>query len=461
MRSTWTRQLKNHDFVRAARQLEFFKGRSNSGHNTDSLADALAIAQHHDAVTDTEKQHAEELAASSLACLAQSASNTECGNPSMKFQQILLDPSEIRTVPPPFFYKTLSSELTLLHISFASSMIDRVLSFFIVQKCSALCSQTAVSTWTSPASPNRHLPLGPRHEHLRRRSLRPSPRALHIPPHLLPPPAGQGLAVYIQAPGSAFQFCGAVTLAPPPRCSSGVAGTYRRWAAAADGGGCGAAVGEDWGVDTTGSFGNPNCAASPLFYKTLSSELTLLHISFASSMIDRVLSFFIVQKCSALCSQTAVSNGHLQLLQIDTFHWVLDMNTFVGEAYDQVRELCIFLLNSFTLPPDKASPSTSRPPAPPSSSAARSPWLPLRGAVVGVAGTYRRWAAAADGGGCGAAVGEDWGVGGGLGDAARRWRGGGEEGGAVGDEGRGELFNFMQSFCGVDGSCKVLSFGGA
>ncbi|KAI4299645.1 hypothetical protein L6164_033081 [Bauhinia variegata] len=40
--------------------------------------------------------------------------------------------------------------------------------------------------------------------------------------------------------------------------------------------------------------------------------------------------------------------------QIDTFHWVLDMNTFVGEAYDQIREVCIFLLNSFTLPPDKA-----------------------------------------------------------------------------------------------------------
>ena len=103
----------------AARQPEFFKGRSN--HNTDLLADALAIAQHHDAVTDTEKQHvqlmitqnvcssklsslslscpsviylfkiyvqAEELAASSLACLAQSASDTECGNPSMKFQQV-------------------------------------------------------------------------------------------------------------------------------------------------------------------------------------------------------------------------------------------------------------------------------------------------------------------------------------------------------------------------------------
>lgn len=40
--------------------------------------------------------------------------------------------------------------------------------------------------------------------------------------------------------------------------------------------------------------------------------------------------------------------------QIDTCHWVLDMNSFVGEAYDQVREMCIFLLDGFTLPPDKA-----------------------------------------------------------------------------------------------------------
>ncbi|KAF8118095.1 hypothetical protein N665_0006s0095 [Sinapis alba] len=41
----------------AARQLEFFKGRSEKGPNTDSLADALAIAQHHDAVSGTSKQH--------------------------------------------------------------------------------------------------------------------------------------------------------------------------------------------------------------------------------------------------------------------------------------------------------------------------------------------------------------------------------------------------------------------
>ncbi|KAF8398875.1 hypothetical protein HHK36_014739 [Tetracentron sinense] len=40
--------------------------------------------------------------------------------------------------------------------------------------------------------------------------------------------------------------------------------------------------------------------------------------------------------------------------QIDTLHWILDMNTFVGEAYDQIREICIFLLNGFTLPPEKA-----------------------------------------------------------------------------------------------------------
>ena len=37
--------------------MEYFKGKSALGPNTDSLADALAIAQHHDAVSGTEKQH--------------------------------------------------------------------------------------------------------------------------------------------------------------------------------------------------------------------------------------------------------------------------------------------------------------------------------------------------------------------------------------------------------------------
>ncbi|KAJ0988739.1 hypothetical protein J5N97_007095 [Dioscorea zingiberensis] len=86
----------------AARQLEFFRGRNNSGHTTDSLADALAIAQHHDAVSGTEKQHvandyakrlaigyaeAEKLVSSSLACLTESIQNSGCSNPKVKLEQ--------------------------------------------------------------------------------------------------------------------------------------------------------------------------------------------------------------------------------------------------------------------------------------------------------------------------------------------------------------------------------------
>ncbi|XP_034916190.1 alpha-mannosidase At3g26720 isoform X1 [Populus alba] len=86
----------------AARQLEFFKGRNTSGPNTDALADALAIAQHHDAVSGTERQHvaadyalrlsigykeAEKLVASSLASLAESTSNIRQGNTVINFQQ--------------------------------------------------------------------------------------------------------------------------------------------------------------------------------------------------------------------------------------------------------------------------------------------------------------------------------------------------------------------------------------
>ncbi|KAF4397582.1 hypothetical protein G4B88_027322 [Cannabis sativa] len=83
----------------AARQLEFFKGRSKLI-NTDSLGDALAIAQHHDAVTGTEKQHvandyvkrlfigykkAEQLVSSSLACFVDHAAG--CEKSTTKFQQ--------------------------------------------------------------------------------------------------------------------------------------------------------------------------------------------------------------------------------------------------------------------------------------------------------------------------------------------------------------------------------------
>lgn len=86
----------------AARQLEFLKGRIASRPNTDLLADALAVAQHHDAVSGTEKQHvaddyakriaigyveAEALVASSISCLAESEPAIHCQNSATKFQQ--------------------------------------------------------------------------------------------------------------------------------------------------------------------------------------------------------------------------------------------------------------------------------------------------------------------------------------------------------------------------------------
>ncbi|XP_068305343.1 probable alpha-mannosidase At5g13980 [Pyrus communis] len=89
-------------YYMAARQLEFFKGLNKSGPNTDSLADALAIAQHHDAVSGTEKQHvaydyakrlsigyteAEQVVAESLACLTETKSEAGCKSSSTKFQQ--------------------------------------------------------------------------------------------------------------------------------------------------------------------------------------------------------------------------------------------------------------------------------------------------------------------------------------------------------------------------------------
>ncbi|KAJ4729554.1 Alpha-mannosidase [Melia azedarach] len=89
-------------YYAAARQLEFFKGRNSSGPNTDALADALSIAQHHDAVSGTERQHvaadyalrisigyieAEKLVASSLAVLTDSRSSTGQEKAVTKFQQ--------------------------------------------------------------------------------------------------------------------------------------------------------------------------------------------------------------------------------------------------------------------------------------------------------------------------------------------------------------------------------------
>jgi len=44
-------------YIQAARQLEFFAGKKPTPSQTLDLGDALGIAQHHDAVSGTAKQH--------------------------------------------------------------------------------------------------------------------------------------------------------------------------------------------------------------------------------------------------------------------------------------------------------------------------------------------------------------------------------------------------------------------
>ncbi|KAL5097368.1 hypothetical protein RYX36_001695 [Vicia faba] len=90
-------------YYQAAKQLEFFKGRNESGSNTDALADALALAQHHDVVSGTERQHvaadyanalqflnleAEGLVTSALALLVNQRLSSHKINPVTSFQQV-------------------------------------------------------------------------------------------------------------------------------------------------------------------------------------------------------------------------------------------------------------------------------------------------------------------------------------------------------------------------------------
>ncbi|XP_028775256.1 alpha-mannosidase [Neltuma alba] len=89
----------------ASRQLEFLAGKKPTTDHTFGLGDALGVAQHHDAVTGTAKQHttndyakrlaigatkAEALVSSSLACLASKQPVTECSAPSSTFSQCQL-----------------------------------------------------------------------------------------------------------------------------------------------------------------------------------------------------------------------------------------------------------------------------------------------------------------------------------------------------------------------------------
>ncbi|XP_071720345.1 alpha-mannosidase At3g26720-like isoform X1 [Rutidosis leptorrhynchoides] len=87
----------------AARQLEFYKGRNSPGPNTNALANALAITQHHDVVSVTQSQHvptdyalriskgyaeASELVASSLESLTTSRSSSNHEKTVGVFQQV-------------------------------------------------------------------------------------------------------------------------------------------------------------------------------------------------------------------------------------------------------------------------------------------------------------------------------------------------------------------------------------
>ncbi|OMO72687.1 hypothetical protein COLO4_27505 [Corchorus olitorius] len=89
----------------AARQLELLVGKKANGPNTYSLGDALGIAQHHDAVSGTAKQHttydyskhlaigvteSEAVVSSALSCLTKKNLGRKCEDPPSIFSQCQL-----------------------------------------------------------------------------------------------------------------------------------------------------------------------------------------------------------------------------------------------------------------------------------------------------------------------------------------------------------------------------------
>ncbi|KAG8660242.1 alpha-mannosidase-like isoform X2 [Manihot esculenta] len=100
----YVRQLSG--FYLATRQLEFLVGKKSNGPSTYSLGDALGIAQHHDAVSGTAKQHttddyakrlaigaseAEATGNSALSCLVSNKSRDQCATTATFSQCQLLN----------------------------------------------------------------------------------------------------------------------------------------------------------------------------------------------------------------------------------------------------------------------------------------------------------------------------------------------------------------------------------
>ncbi|XP_039144943.1 protein OPI10 homolog [Dioscorea cayenensis subsp. rotundata] len=138
--------------------------------------------------------------------------------------------------------------------------------------------------------------------------------------------------------------------------------------------------------------------------------------------------------------------------QIDPFHWLLDLSSMAGEAYHSVKELCIFLLNPNSLPAGKALAVYAQPPSGPflfcgalhgsrPSALLRLPWPDPADVAATPAGSSAK---------IGVSI-EDLAALPAVADAGK------EEAAArvalkVGEN----LFNFMQSFCGVDGNRLVV-----
>ncbi|RWW15633.1 hypothetical protein BHE74_00030843 [Ensete ventricosum] len=146
--------------------------------------------------------------------------------------------------------------------------------------------------------------------------------------------------------------------------------------------------------------------------------------------------------------------------QIDPLHWVLDMASFVGDAYRDVKEVCVFLLPAAaaSFPPGKALAVYVQPPGHPflfcgavhparPSAVLALPWPDLAEDAVAAVGALQVAGASAK---IGVSV-EDLASLPTVADAGAEKR---AERLAlkVGEN----LFNFMQSFCGVDGSRLVV-----